>query len=102
MITVHKFVLPIAEVTTVDMPRGAQPIAVGNRIISMSPTSIELWAKVDTREPLVRRRFYVSGTGKPLGPDVGLVYVGTTILYSGSFVAHAWDTGIETEISNGD
>lgn len=79
--TVWKF--PMAEPgrNRLSMPRGAMVRAVGNQ--NGGPN---LWAEVDTEQPLEDRDFMVVGTGQPVG--VG-VYVGTA--FCDPFVWHVYE-----------
>lgn len=85
MRTIHKFTLDQNGKTTIEMPRGA-------RILHCAPqgAEIQLWAQVNTDEPLVPRRFLIIGTGWEL-PDVPLKYIGTVQI--SIFVWHIFEEG---------
>lgn len=82
--TIWKFPLPIGDLVTIPMPKGACVLTVGT--VRDVPC---LWARVDTDAPVVERRFAVRGTGQDLG-EVG-AYIGTFTMYGDSLVFHVFD-----------
>lgn len=96
MITVQQYFLPFgADDNLVEMPSKAQLLSVE---LPGSATrgwerGVVVHALVDLRNPLVTRRFTVSATGEPLGPHVGLAYLGT--VRARNKTVHVFDTGVE-------
>lgn len=75
MIAVYKYEFAVANEVDVEMPSGAEVVAVG----SQDTNHICLWAIVDTDKPVTTRKFQVCGTGHPLdsvGPYIGTVFDG--------------------------
>ena len=96
--TVWKFLLPVIVGSPVaiglgpfeiEMPRGASVLAV-----AMQENDPVLWALVDPKQPMEKRRFLLAGTGEREIPAKGFLYVGTFQMRW--FVGHvfqewAWD-----------
>lgn len=111
MITVWKFATPVSELSdelNLMMPDFAIILSVGVQKIAMprkDPNHFSheeehlcVWARVDTEQPKVRRRFRVAGTGHPLNPNkrignYGGSFVGTVQFESG-LVLHVFDEGV--------
>lgn len=81
MRTVHKYA--IGDDTTVNMPRGAQLMSV-----AMQRGEPQLWAMVETTQPLEQRRFCIFGTGQGV-IERPVAYVGT--LHFDGLVFHAFE-----------
>jgi hypothetical protein len=88
---VWKYVIPALDWPDVTMPDGATLLHLGNQ-----GDLITLWALVDTRRPLVTRRFRLAGTGHALSLPPEAVYVGTAEVLAGKLVFHLFDLGEET------
>ena len=86
--TVFKYkVLPSTEFE-IQMPRHAEILTV-----QVQNEEVFMWARVDTEEDCVYRRFGVFGTGHDM-PDKALVepkYIGTFQLCGGSIVFHLFE-----------
>lgn len=52
---------------------------------------VTLWFLCDATAPIVRRKFFVCGTGHNLIDD-GAKYLGTVLLYDDSLVLHVFET----------
>lgn len=80
MKTVYKYYLPLDDKATVEMPKGAEVLYVGQ--IENSPY---IWALVDIAAPVEDRVFYWRGTGHPadgLGKYVGsVIFPGNYIVF---------------------
>lgn len=77
---VHKFQLVPNDLTSVDMPTGAEVLHFD--VQNGAPC---IWARVDPLEPFETRWFRMAGTGHPLGGsgiDIGR-HVGTVLLDNG-------------------
>ncbi len=87
--SVWKFVLPIDDVVSVQMPARARVLSCG-----VQHGEVCVWAAVDTTAALVERRFRVAGTGHPLTLiDASGPFVGTVMLHGGALVFHVFDLG---------
>ncbi len=95
MKTVWKFTIPLRDVVSIVMPRGAEIIHVANQF--GTPT---IWALVDPAESLVNREFRFAGTGH-LIPEHHLgKHVGSFLMDGGSLVFHIFETQA-SQIDNG-
>ncbi len=87
MKTVWKYELKAEDVTTLEMPVGAEILHVHGQ----GKDSLGLWARVDpTSERKEQRRFRIAGTGHEL-PDYNLSYIGTAHIFSGALVFHVFE-----------
>jgi len=84
--TIWKFPLQLNDETVIPMPAGAKVLCV-----QMQGRTICAWAVVDEQAPKERRRFYIRGTGHPLGQAPIANYVGTVQI--DGFVFHVFDGG---------
>lgn len=89
MDTIHKFAVPLTDVSDIKMPRGARVLCVG--IQNGDPY---IWARVDTKAPMAMRRVRLAGTGHDLaiGPDAP--WLGTVHIHGGALVFHLFDLGV--------
>ena len=87
--TVYKYILPVEDYLTLQLPRGAKPFCVAEQ----NGTAC-LWALVDPSAALVPHRFRVKGTGHP-DVKASWSYVGTFFLLHGALVFHVFDLGEE-------
>jgi len=89
MRTIWKFPLAVADFQTVDMPIGAEVLAV-----QPQREQVCLWAKVDPSRDKERRGFWIIGTGHPIEDDrernIGR-HVGTFQLHGGALVFHVFE-----------
>lgn len=83
--TVYKYTLHLDDTVEVVMPKGAEVLSVGEQ-----NGLICVWARVDTREPSVKRLFRVAGTGHP---DPRGNFVGVVMQHGGALVWHIFDLG---------
>lgn len=83
MRTIWKFLIPVADDVTIDMPVCAEVLHVAAADVS----TLAVWASVSTVVSTEPRTFHVRGTGHPLGA-VG-PYLGTA--QAGPFVWHLFD-----------
>jgi hypothetical protein len=87
MNTIHKFAIPIVDTFAVDMPLGAKVLAV-----QAQHGHPQIWAMVDTAQPLVPHRFYVIATGHEFSPDeMKMNYLGTFQTRLGELVFHLFE-----------
>ncbi len=93
---IFKYELPIRNEVTIDLPAGAVPLSVGAQTVrhedGPSRDCLVLWAAVDTERKPVPHRFFVRGTGHPMGMARPEMYVGTAQLPSG-LVWHVFSSG---------
>jgi len=93
--TVWKFPIPVNDVVTIRMPRGAKVLHVGDQF--GTPT---MWALVDPLQPNENREFRFAGTGHPIeGHHIG-AFVGTFFMREGGLVFHIFETQ-SSQIENG-
>ena len=85
MKTVWKYVLKPGDVVTVNMPRGATILSVGEHQNVMF-----LWALVDPAEPYEMRQFCIAGTGHER-TDLDGRFIGTIQLAAGMLVLHVFE-----------
>ena len=82
---IHKYEIPLGDVFTASLPQGARMLAV--QVQRGIPC---LWAEVDRQANMVPRRFYVRGTGHPMGAARASDHVGTFQLSDGDLVFHLY------------
>jgi len=85
MITVYKYVLPVMDVCTVMIPRGAEFLTVGEQ-----RGDVCLWAKVDTEKDVEEMTFRIAGTGHALA-NGKFSYIGTVMMCEGTLVFHVFE-----------
>ncbi len=95
MRTIWKFTLLVEDHPVIEMPSGAEVIAVEP---TGTPAVLELWAIVDPRAKKERRRFEIRGTGHELG-EVGR-HVGT--VRSSALVWHVFEAAAPPVYEAGD
>jgi hypothetical protein len=83
MKTIYKYSLALNDWVSIYMPQGAKPLHV-----EMQNGTPQLWAQVDTEEPLVSHSFRIAGTGHKLG-EVGQ-HIGSFMLNGGALVFHVF------------
>ncbi len=84
---IWKWVLKVADVQVIDMPKGAQVLAVQTQ--GVAPC---VWALVDEKAPPEPRVFDTYGTGNPM-PDYKPteIYRGSYQLHGGALVFHVFE-----------
>lgn len=83
MKTIWKFVLePSIEL---EMPKGAQILSV-----HAQGENINLWALVDPKAEIEKRKFVAFGTGHNV-PDQPMEFIGTAHPYNGQLVFHVFE-----------
>jgi len=117
MITIHKYQLPVqidrgvlrADPRVVlQLPRGFEVLSVGAQLhekpsafLTMAPpalyTTAELWARVDTEQPLVDAGFYLALTGNVMPADSNLLGRCLGRIDFGHFVIHVFADGRREE-----
>jgi len=85
---VWKFPIPVDDIVTVDMPRGAKILHVAEQ-----RGVPHLWALVTQGEPLERRTFRFAGTGHPIEDRHAETFVGTFTMQGGALVFHLFEVG---------
>lgn len=83
MRSIYKFSVPIKDDFTLELPKGAKPLAV--QVQHGKPM---LWVMVDPDEPTETRSFRLAGTGHPLADGVDYRHVGTFQMEWGALVFH--------------
>lgn len=89
--TIWKYLLPIQDEYVVEMPDGATILSV-----DMDPAGrhLAVWASVWPDRPQTPHRFYVRGTGHPLGLALSTRFIGTAIDRATGLVWHVIDGGV--------
>jgi hypothetical protein len=85
MKTIWKWTLAVTDQQSVELPRGAEILAV--QIQGGLP---QLWALCDSDQPKERRVIAIIGTGHPIVREPGR-YINTFQMYDGALVFHAFD-----------
>ncbi len=91
MDAVHKYRVPVGDISKVSMPVGAQILHFGTQ----GAHGVTLWALVDTEADNETRVFFVRGTGHDCKGLSGAAYLAT--VFKGPFVFHIFDGGTSTE-----
>ncbi len=84
MQTIYKYPVPVQDEFVVDMPIGAEVLAV-----QIQGGEAQMWALVETDRPMSKRTFYVRGTGNDYSKQLKGAYVGT--FQTGRFVWHLFE-----------
>ena len=87
MKTIWKFAIPLGDLVSIAMPRGAKIIHVANQF--GMPT---IWALVDPAEPWVTREFRFAGTGHLIHDHHLGKHAGSFFMEGGSLVLHIFET----------
>lgn len=82
MKTIYKYPLQLTNLQTVMLPTGAQVLHVG-----MQDDTINLWALVDTFNPLEAQEVWMVGTGRAM-PFSPVGYLGT--VFDDGYVWHVF------------
>jgi hypothetical protein len=91
MLTVYKYPITQAH-NAIEMPSGAQVLRIGiDPAVDVKDLIwLRLWALVDTDNPIVVRKFIITGTGHPLPTDKrNLVYIGSSVC--SPFIWHVFE-----------
>lgn len=88
MRTIWKFPIPIADYFELDMPIGADVLAV-----QVQRGKPQLWAVVDPEARKVQTGFCLHGTGHPVSDQAGR-YVGSFQLMDGDLVFHLFEAHV--------
>lgn len=87
MKTVYKYALQTSGITKLHLPENAQPLHA-----DIQHGVLQLWALVDTDQPLVPRSFIIAGTGEAMLPGLHIKqYVNTFLMYGGEYVFHVFE-----------
>ena len=87
MLRVFKYLVEIGNYFEVELPRSAQILTV-----DLQGSEIKLWALVDPKRPMIKRRFRLSGTGHPIEEDMeNLKYINTFLVHEGAVVVHVFE-----------
>jgi len=100
MKSIWKFEFKIDDNVDIEMPEYAQVLHVdvqiqrdpNARIGDASMHEVPcIWARVDTERPMVKRRFFIGGTGNPLPEDISLEHLGTFKMEQDRLVWHLFE-----------
>lgn len=84
---IWKFDLPMRDVVTVPMPRGASVLHV-----NAQHDNPMLWALCDPTAEMTEREFRFTGTGHPIEDRHIGTYIGTFQMRGGQLVFHVFET----------
>lgn len=87
MKTVFKYPIPIGNIVTIKMPKGAEILHVAEQ--NGSPC---MWALVEPEAPMIDREFRFAGTGHPIKDEEIGFFCGTFFLREGALVFHIFET----------
>ena len=87
MKTVWKFRIPLGNVVSIQMPRGAEILHVAEQ--HDYPC---MWVLVDPVEPMQNREFRFAGTGHPIEDHHAGQFIGTFFMQMGGLVFHIFET----------
>ena len=82
---IWKYNLNIEDHQVIEMPQRARLLSV-----DVQRGVPRLWAEVDQKAPLEKRRIWVMGTGNPLPKDLTFDFIGTLLLHDGELVLHVF------------
>lgn len=85
MQTVHKYSLLTADTVDIIMPKDAKILH-----IDVQDDRLCMWALIDSKRTLERRRFRIAGTGHEL-KEPKLEHLGSALLYNGKLVLHVFE-----------
>ena len=86
MKTIWKFPIPIHDVVTLRMPKGAEVLRVAAQ--GDQPC---MWALVDTEAPKENRHFRFAGTGHPIDEKGRMKFIDTFFMRDGALVFHIFE-----------
>ncbi len=84
---IYKYEFKVNDEVIVEMPYNAKVLSCGTQ----KPNHITIWAAVDPNYSPQQRKFFVRGTGHPLGEAQNGDFIGT--VFDGAFVWHVFDEG---------
>lgn len=96
MRTIHKFTFKVADTVFLTMPKGAKIIRVEAARSDFGYDNAQLWAEVDTDQPMEKRTIYVRGTGHAFPEALferEVHHIGTYL--HGPFVWHVMEAACE-------
>lgn len=82
---IYKYPVSVLDTFEVLMPRGAFVLGV-----AVQHERPQMWARVDTSQPMLPRRFHLRGTGYPLTGGEGR-FVGSFLMHDGALVFHLFE-----------
>lgn len=82
---VGKYALALEDNQIIEMPENANILTV-----QMQNGKPHLWATINIKERLVKRKFKIIGTGQEFD-EHGLRYIGTFQLYAGDLIFHLFE-----------
>ena len=85
MNVIWKYPLKVTDEQTLDIPEGAEALAV--QVQNGTPC---LWVRVESTAPKTLRRIITHGTGHPVPKTTGR-YIGTYQIDGGALVFHVFD-----------
>lgn len=83
--TIWKYPIPIADSFSLDMPSGAEALAV--QVQHGQPC---IWAAVDPKAEIIKVKFVLHGTGHHVSDDAGH-YIGSFQVDGGNLVFHLFE-----------
>lgn len=83
---IYKYHLPFGDVTTIQMPKDAQILSVGNQ-----NEGVFVWALVDPKAELTDYQFRMAGTGHPILPGFDYNFIGTVAVMKMQLIFHIFE-----------
>jgi hypothetical protein len=87
--TVFRYPLRLTGEPWLELPVGAQVLSVAAPRFG-AEDHLDLWAAVDTSQPVESRDFRIVGTGNPMPDDCGR-FLGTVPTQMGRFIWHVFE-----------
>lgn len=86
MKTIHKYLVPLQDPVTIQMPEGARILSAQVQVCDVC-----IWAMVDTSKAVEDRNIRIVGTGHPADDIDPSKFIGTVQLRGGSLVLHLFE-----------
>lgn len=83
---IYKYHLPFGDVITIQMPKDAEVLSVGNQ-----HEGVYLWAMVDPNAELIDYQFRMAGTGHPIVEGFIHSFIGTVHLQNSQLIFHIFE-----------
>ena len=84
---VYKYELPVRDVATIRLPKGADWLSVG-----CQQDELFLWCLVDPSETdTTERTFRIAGTGHDLAHNKNWDFIGSVMMHGGTLVFHIFE-----------
>jgi len=89
MFTIFTYTVPVQDRVSVDMPRLAEILHIGEQV----PGTLAVWARVKSDVSRAKRQFRIAGTGHELTPREATYPHLATVQCASGLVWHIFDAG---------